>query len=111
MTTLYYYLFLIFLTLSEVVSAQYFSKTYKDTMDLNSLAGNPLEVDSFYFVANGGIGLALEEGGCSQIVKLSETGNVVKRLLNHKPDRRNSGTPPIALLNDSVNLYFGGTRI
>ncbi|MEZ5173347.1 MAG: T9SS type A sorting domain-containing protein [Bacteroidia bacterium] len=110
MKTRYYCLILIFLTLSEVVSAQNFSKTYKDTMDLNSLAGNPLEVDSFYFVANGGIGLTLEEGGYAQIVKLSKTGDVVKRLLNHKPDRRNSGTPPIALLNDTVLIFASGEQ-
>jgi hypothetical protein len=104
------YFFLILLTISGSLFGQNFSKTYKDTMNLNSIAGNPLEVDSFYFVGNSGIGLTLEEGGYVQIVKLSKTGDVIKRLLNHKPDRRNGGNSPIALLNDTVLIYASGEQ-
>jgi hypothetical protein len=101
---------LILLGVSFSVSAQNFSRTYKDTMGLSSISGNPLEVDSFYFVANSGIGLTLEEGGYAQIVKLSKTGDVIKRLLNHKPDRRNSGNSPLAILNDSILIFAAGEQ-
>jgi hypothetical protein len=104
------YFLLILLIVSGGVLGQNFSKTYKDTMNLSSIAGNPLEVDSFYFVANSGIGLTLEEGGYAQIVKLSKTGVVINRLLNHKPDRRNSGNSPLAILNDSILIFAAGEQ-
>lgn len=104
------YFLLILLTISGGVLGQNFSKTYKDTMGLSSIAGNPLEVDSFYFVANSGIGLTLEEGGYAQIVKLNKSGDIIERLLNHKPDRRNGGNSPIALLNDTVLIYASGEQ-
>lgn len=79
-------------------------------MNLKSIAGNPLKVDSFYFVANSGIGITLTEGGYSQILKLNKAGEIMNRLFFHKPFRRNTGYSPLSLLNDSTRIFAVGEQ-